>query len=62
MHAASILASFIHRTANPTGGAVSVDWTATIEDAHILAVAIREPGGAPATTLDPFGMRGFFGG
>ena len=40
-----------------------MNWTATIEDAYVLAVAVREVGGAPATsTLDPFGMRGFFGG
>ena len=33
--------SFIRRTSNSTGGATTVDWTATSEEAGILAVAIR---------------------
>jgi len=52
----------MRRTTNPTGGAVTVNWTtAAAEDAYILAVAIREAGGGGAVVLDPFGMTGFFG-
>ena len=56
-------ASYVYRTSNPAAGSPVCNWTQTSNFARIVAVAIKEAGGAPATTmLDPMGMRGFFGG
>lgn len=35
-------ASFVHRTTNPAAGAIAVSWTATSEEAGIVAVAIKD--------------------
>ena len=43
--------SFIRRTTNPSAGTVTVDWTQNLEEAGILAVAIREGTGAAAPTV-----------
>jgi hypothetical protein len=42
----SQVASWMRRTNNSTGGSVTVNWTASSEDAGIMAVAIKEVGAA----------------
>lgn len=51
--------SFIRRTTNPSAGTVTVDWTQNLEEAGILAVAIREgTGGAPAPIVKKLALLG----
>jgi hypothetical protein len=52
---------WIRGTANFAAGSPTPGWTATIEEAGVIAVAVAEIAAAAADMLDPMGVSGFFG-